>query len=315
MPEEFIEDIIAASEVATDEETPVVTDTPAVEETTEVSDTTNPDEAQTDEPATPSPVEELASKLGWSADHKSENFVDAETYILRSREIQDSMRDHNRDLKSQLNDLQGSVEALKSHNERVYKTEITKLQSQLDSLNNEKDAAIEMADKDKVNQLDKQIDAVKRTLSEPEPKPAPPSTNPVYDDWVKDNSWYVTDNEMATYANTVAQQYAGAPADRVYALVRQRVAEVWPEKFEEVKPVTEKQTPLEQVATETKQPKTAKPIAPASPVEGATNSGATPSFTKADLTDDQRKIMNDFVRLKVMTEDQYIADIAKLQGE
>lgn len=319
MPEEFIEDIISAADA---EQTQPEETSTQVEESPSNVEVTNNEEtstasAETTNVETPNsgevnPVEELATKLGWSKEHTGDSFVDAETYILRSREIQDSMRDHNRDLKAQLNGLQDSVEALKIHNERVYKAEVTKLQAKLDKLNNDRDAAIELADKDAVKQLDGQIEAVKKNLSEPVPQPKTTSSNPVYDDWVKDNQWYVTDKDMAVFADNVAQQYVGAPADRVYSLVRQKVAEVWPEKFETTKPVkqTNTQTGLQQVETTSGK---ANPIGPTSPVESPTNAGVKPSFTKADLTSDQQAIMNQFVRQGIMTEAQYIADIAKLQ--
>ena len=326
MSEEFIEDIIAATDAEQPKENTdaidVTENATFVEYTdnqekqneidTSESTETDTNNSDTTDNVDVNPVEELATKLGWKPDHAGDSFVDAETYILRSREIQDSMRDHNRDLKAQLNGLQDSVEALKLHNERVYKAEVTKLQAKLDKLNNDRDAAIELADKDAVKQLDGQIEAVKKNLSEPVPQSKTTSSNPVYDDWVKDNQWYVTDKDMASFADTVAQQYQGAPADRVYSLVRQKVAEVWPEKFETTKPVetTKKQNGLQKVETT---PKKANPVGPASPVESPTKSGTKPTFTKADLTQDQQSIMRQFVAQGIMTEDQYISDIAKLQ--
>ena len=50
-------------------------------------------------------VEALAEKLGWNKNHKGAEKVDAATYILKSREIQDTMRDTNKDLKGQVTSL------------------------------------------------------------------------------------------------------------------------------------------------------------------------------------------------------------------
>jgi len=319
MSEDFVDDIIAATTEQTQpEETVNTEDISNKENSDQVGEEVGeeePTEKTTEESSEPSgenPIEELATKLGWKPDHDSESFVDAETYILRSREIQDSMKNHNRDLKGQLNTLQSSVEALKLHNERVYKAEVNRLQSQLNKLQSERDSAIEMADKDKVKQLDGEIDSIKKNLSEPEPQEPAPTSNPIYDEWVKDNQWYVTDKDMAVFADNVAQQYVGAPADRVYSLVRQKVAEVWPEKFKQTQPENKPQSKLAQVE-ETSKGKKANPVGPVSPVEGATKSGNKPTFTKADLTSDQQSIMRQFVAQGIMTEDQYIADIAKLQ--
>jgi hypothetical protein len=56
-----------------------------------------------------------------------------------------------------------------------------------------------------------------------------------------------------------------------------------------------------------------KPVGPASPVESGHKQAGTKSFTKADLSAEQLSIMNQFVKSGIMTEDQYISDLAKLQ--
>jgi len=241
MTEDFVEDIIAATSPA--DTKPADADKTPADETPFVDDTTDADDSSADD-ATPDgdqdsgpvpTIEEIASQLGWKPDHTGENFVDAATYILRSKEIQNSMKDHNKDLKSQLHNLQGSVDALKEHNERVYKAELNRMQGEIARLKKERKAAIETADVDKVDELDQAINGLEKNLNTPQPKSAP-ATNPIYDEWVKDNSWYLTNNEMAAYADTVAQQYAGAPLERLYPLVRQKVAEVFPEQFQQTPP-------------------------------------------------------------------------------
>ena len=271
------------------------------------------DSGDTDVAPTVSPeVEELASKLGWNKDHKGAESVDAATYILRSKDIQKTMKDHNKDLKGQLTGLQGSVEALKDHNERVYKADVKKLQNELTGLKKEKRAAVELADVAKVEELDQQIEDIQKDIDAPV-KEAVASANPDYDDWVADNEWYLTDPEMATYADTVAEQYAGAPLKRIYNLVRQKVAEVFPDKFEAKTNIAEEVTAAAAkavAATEAAK----KVIGPNSPVEAGSRTGDTANFTKADLSPDQVTIMSQFVKGGIMTEDQYIADIAKMQG-
>lgn len=318
MSEEFVEDIIAATsseeavnnlETITNPE-PVTTEEPKAESSEEPVTESVDETPTTDSEET---VESLAKQLGWSPDHKGDAYVDAATYILKSRDIQDSMRDHNRDLKSQLSNMQGSIEALKQHNERVYRADVNRLQAELKELTKKKRAAVELADTDTVDSLDEQIDSVKKAINEPAPQSPAPSSNPVFDDWVKDNQWYLTDPTMAGYADQVAQQYVGAPADRIYKAVRNKVAELWPEKFEQ-----SKQDNTQSLAnvTKTEQPQTekVKPMGPVSPVEGTTHASNAPKFGKADLTPDQLSIMKQFIGAGIMTEEQYINDIAKLQG-
>lgn len=320
--EEFIDDIIADSGSenapdATPEETPSVdpvedsSETITTDTITDQTDETAQSEQTTEDVTAPNSVETLAAQLGWNADHTGPNSVDAATYILRSREIQDSMKERNDSLKGQLGNLQTSIDALKEHNERVYQADLKAKQAEIETLKREKDSAIDLADKEKVNELDAKIDSLKENINQPIPQQ--PTANPVFDSWVADNQWYLTDNDMAQYADTVAQQYAGAPPERIYSLVRSKVAEVFPDKFEEPKP---SQTTLANVAEQTNQAESAKPkpVGPASPVEAAKTTAQPTSFSKADLTQDQLAIMRQFSQAGIMTEDQYIKDIAKLQG-
>jgi len=245
-------------------------------------------------------VKELATQLGWREDHTGDDAVDAVTYILRSKDIQKSMSQHNKDLKEQLQALNGSVSALKSHNESVYKAEVKKLEAEVTALKKERREAIELADVDKVEELDKQIDEKQKDIDKPKSDDTQPSTvnaNPVYDAWIKDNAWYLEDDAMAKFADNVAQQYAGAPLERIYAVVRTKVQEVFPDKFVSVKPVNQAKPP----------------VGPKSPVEGSSVKGNNATFTKADLTPDQIQIMSQFVRGGIMTEEQYVNDIAKMQ--
>lgn len=305
MSEEFIDDIIAES----NDSAPLNEDTlkqeieqpekaPILKESLEKVDKTIAESSNDDtDSKSQATIEELATQIGWRPDYDGENSIDAATYILKSREIQESMKDHNKDLKSQLTNLQGSIDSLKEHNQRVYQADVKRLQKELNVLTKEKKEAIELADVDKVTELDEKINSVQKDLSEPEPTQKP-SENPIFDAWVKDNQWYLNDDKMAQYADSVAQQYQGAPAERIYTLVRNKVVEVFPEKFE--KPSA---------------PVKPKPTGPTSPVEAPTKSGGSTKFTKANLTPDQVNIMAQFVRGGIMTEEQYINDIAKLQGE
>lgn len=305
MTEEFIEEIIKNAESAQQAEPEKEVEiTKPIEEAKE--DSIKEEVVSNKESPKPLTIEELATQIGWRPNHQGENFIDAATYILNSRKIQDTMKDHNKDLKSQLSNLKGSIDALKDHNERVYQADVRRLKSELDVLKKQKRAAVELADVAKVDELDNQIENIQKDLNTPIPKEkiSEPSSNSVFDEWIKDNQWYLTDKDMATYAETVAQQYKGAPVDRIYAIVRQKVSEVFPEKFE---------TPKSKVDPIVTQPKVDKAIGPASPVEAPKNAGITPKFTKANLTMDQINIMNQFVKSKIMTEEQYINDIAKLQ--
>lgn len=240
-------------------------------------------------------LESVATELGWNAEYDGEDKVDAKTFLLKSREIQDTMRNHIKDQKGQLKELTSSVAELKSHNERVYKAEVSKLKSELETLKEEKREAIEDGDVDKVDELDEKIDGVEDAIKEPEKK-EDTGNNEEFEAWVAANKWYEKDPEMAAYADAIASESKGASFQRVAALVDRKVREMFPDRFSEK-------------ALDT--PKAAKTT---SRVERSGGRPQGKQFTKTDLTDSQKAIMSQFVRQGIMTEKQYIADIAKTEG-
>ena len=304
MGEEFIEDILAQETIVEGEA--------KVNDASKVDNTDGSVDTNESEPLgsagaleeKQNSVEELATQLGWNPNYQGEGAVDAATYILRSKDIQESMKTHNKDLKKQLNTLLGSVEALKEHNERVYKADVRRMEAEISALKKQRKEAIEFADVAKVEEIEEQISEIQNDLSGAKKGDAAPptGTNPIYDEWVTENKWYLENDEMAQYADTVAREYEGAPVERLFNLVTKKVKEVFPEAFE--------------VTPQVKEPIGGKkPIGPKSPVEGGNNSAKGASnFTKADLSPDQLQIMKQFVQGGIMTEQQYINDIAKMQG-
>jgi len=229
----------------------------------------------------PGEIESLATEIGWRPDGE----LDAKSYILKSRDIQDTMRDHIKTQKKQLGELGSSVAELKVHNERVYKAELKRKDAEISALKKERKEAIEDGDSDKVDELDEQIDGLKEEMV----RPAPTPSNSEYDKWVAKNTWYTDDPDMKELADEIADENVGAPFKTVARLVELEVKRKFPDKF------------------------TPKSI-PASPVEGAGKRIASAKFTKADLSDSQKSIMNQFVKQGIMTEKQYIQDISIQQG-
>lgn len=256
-------------------------------------------DADASQDETPDSIEALASEIGWRPD----GALSAKEFILKSRDIQDTMRTHIQDQKKQLSELGMSVAELKAHNERVYKAEVSKLTAELADLKKEKRAAIEDGDADKVDELDTKISGVQEAIAAPKPESKPAAEdNPALTKWLQENPWYDTDPEMATFADAVAAQNPGAPYERVLKLASLKAREMFPDKFAHSGTPPAANTPPSKIRT------------PASPVEGAGRRAAATPFTKADLTPDQINIMNQFVRQNIMTEQAYIADIAKTQG-
>lgn len=244
------------------------------------------------------PVEILAKEMGWQPKDNfkgdGDNYVDAEQYIRKGQDIQDNMRKSLKDQKQQLSDLAGSLKELQSHNERVYKAEVTQLKKELSDLTQQKKEAIQDGNVEKVGEIDEQIDSVKESMVPPAKTDTSAKVGGDFEVWVKDNKWYESDKEMSAYADSLADKHEGAPFARVAALVTKQVKEMFPDKF----------------------PSSAKrqEVSTAPRVEAGTRKAMTTKFTKSDLTDSQKSIMQQFVKQEIMSEKQYIEDIATISA-
>ena len=252
-------------------------------------------------------VESLARELGWTAKDgfkgNPADYVDAATYIRRSKEIAESKNNQIGSLKKQLKDISVVVNELKTHNEKVYKAEVRRLEGELTSLKAERRTAITDGDIDRVEEIEKKInelhtDATEtlKTANTEDVSSASPDSNPDWVAWKVDNNWYNTDSEMTEFADTFAKKYEGVAFNRVLKIVRDEVERVFPEKF-------------------SKSEKAQENKAAVNPVEPGTRKGAAKTrFTRADLSSAQKAIMGKFVRQGVMSEEAYIKELA-MTGE
>lgn len=120
----------------------------------------------------------------------------------------------------------------------------------------------------------------------------PNQPDPRFINWVSANKWYEKDAEMRKYADTLGAGYAasnpGIDPEEVLQYVTKEVRTRFATKF--VNPNREKP----------------------STVEGASTGAANKS--SFELTDDERKVMNTFVRAGVMSKEDYIAQVKQMRG-
>ena len=117
--------------------------------------------------------------------------------------------------------------------------------------------------------------------------------DPRFTEWAAKNSWYEKDADMRQFADTLGLGYAqanpGVEPDVVLEYVSKQVKQAFRDKFEN--------------------PNRNRPSA----VEGK----STPSTAKKDsieLSDDERRVMNTFIRQGVMTKEEYIAQVKAMRG-
>lgn len=246
-------------------------------------------EVETEEEPEVNEVEQIALDMGWKSEDEYEgdddDFVDAETYIRRGGDIQETMRKHIKEQKKKLADMDIGLRDIKDHNERVYKAEVTKLKKEIEGLKEKKREAIEEGDADLVESIDTQIDEIEGGMVEPAQKMTP---NPEFEEWIKKNTWYRDDPEMADYADARSEIYKGAPYSRILKKVEKDVKDMFEDKF----------------------PGGKKPGATS--VEKTTRRKGKVKYTKSDLNDEQRAVMKRFVAQGIMSEADYINDLSEM---
>lgn len=111
--------------------------------------------------------------------------------------------------------------------------------------------------------------------------------------WVSANPWYTKDQDMREYADVVGLGYAnkhpGIDPEEVLKYVSVQVKSHFKDKFQN--------------------PNRGRPSA----VEGNSTPSAS-NKSSFELTDDERRVMNTFVRAGVMTKDEYVAQVKTMRG-
>jgi hypothetical protein len=281
-----------------------IDEAPVEEPKVEVEEAETP-EKQEDQKTESLTIEKLAKEMGWKGSDefqgREDDYVDAAEYIRRSKDIQDTMRKHLNDNKRKMTDMERGIQDLKLHNERVFKVQLEKQKREIDELRKQRREAIEEGDVEKVESLDgRMLDLYNLTETPDEPSVPPPDPEEAasFADWCKSNPWYFKDGsgdrEMTDYADRMADlpEYAALPYERKLKVVTDLVKKAYPEKF--------KSNPD-------------RPKAPANNlVEAPKGSPAKRQFTSRDLSEDQKKIMENFVKRGIMTEKQYINDLVEI---
>lgn len=241
------------------------------------------------------PVEQEALDAGWvpkeqfkGDEHK---WVDAGEFLRRG-ELFKKIEDQSKELK----DVRKALADLSKLNEEIRKTEYDRA---LTTLRNQRKLAMAEGDVDAVDLIEEKMDAIKeekRNLEDNPPvklpqEPAQGEQHPEFRDWLSRNSWYSTNEGMKAYADAVGMRLraSGMAPGEVLKKVAEAVREEFPKRF-----TNENRS---------------KP--------GAVESGNTrgkSSSSGITLTDDERRIMNRFIRQGVLTEAQYIESLKKVRG-
>jgi len=225
-----------------------------------------------------------AMESGWvpkeeykGVEHK---WVDAGEFLRRG-ELFKKIEDQSKQLK----DVKSALNEMKKLHSQVREVEYKRA---LEALREQKRVALQEGDADAVLAAEDRIDLVKEQVNQLKAEPVQVQEveeHPEFTQWTSRNNWYKTSAPMKAFADALGQSLAraGNSPSEVLKKVEAEVRKEFPNRF--------------------KNPNQDKP--------GSVESGQARGTSKETfvLTDQQRKIMNNLVRQKVMTEKQYIEDL------
>lgn len=235
-------------------------------------------------------VEDSAREQGWRPKEEwtgdPSKWVSAETFVAKG-ELIAKIESLGRKLK----DTEKTMAMFKDHHAKVKETEF---KNAVAFLKQQKKEAYESGDVDKIIEIDDRIADVRETQKkQQEAIKQEAASNPDFDEWVSENNWYNKDTEMRTDADTVGAAYKRnnpeKSAQEILDYVTKKIKQMHPDKFQN------------QARN--------KPSA----VEGSTGRQAA-SRDAFLLSDEEKKVMNTFIRQGIMTKDEYIAEIKKVRG-
>lgn len=238
-------------------------------------------------------TEQKALESGWvpkeefsGEEHK---WVDAGEFLRRG-ELFKKIEDQSKQLK----DVRSALNEMKKLHSQVREVEYKRA---LDALRAQKKTALEEGDADAVIAADERIDLVKEQVKQLQAEPANVQENsgadhPEFVAWVDQNNWYRSSSPMKAFADALGQELAraGNSPSEVLRKVAAEVRKEFPNKF--------------------RNPNQDKPGA----VESGRGARATSGSGSFSLTDEERRVMNTFVRTGVMSEKDYIAELKKVRG-
>ena len=199
-------------------------------------------------------VEKEARLFGWVPKEEfrgsETEWVTAEAFVKRGKEINPILRKNNELLMKKLDDkakeideIKASVEEFKKFQKEAFERKQAEYQLEIAELKTKKKEAIAEGNGDLVVQLDDRLDELKDAQREakaeaketPPPAAAPQvQTDPDIADWLGRNAWFGQDMEMTDVSNglgaTVRKQFPHLSGRAFLDKLDERIAEYFPTK-------------------------------------------------------------------------------------
>ena len=257
-----------------------------------------------------------AESQGWVPKERfrgnESDWVDAETFVKRGREILPILRKNNENLikdlnqaKEQLKEFKEAAEEFKKFQREAYERKAAEYERRIQEIKESRAQAISDGDGQKVNALDDALDEAKEDLKEAkqaareaekptasnDPTPNETKVDPVLQSWLDKNTWFGEDRRMTSIANGIGEnlrlENPGLKGEAFLEKLDEVLAEEFPNRFG-------KKTPN------------------SSRVESGSGRQSRGSSSNAQSYDnlpaEAKAACDRFVKQKLMTREQYLAD-------
>jgi hypothetical protein len=266
------------------------------------------------EPSSIAPeVLQEAESQGWVPKERfrgnESDWVDADMFVKRGREILPILRKNNENLikdlnqtKEQLKEFRQAAEEFKKFQQEAYERKASDYEQRIRDIKESRAQAISDGDGQRVNVLDEALDVAKEDLKEakqaakdvviaPEPTQAPESVDPNLQVWLDKNTWFGQDRRLTSIANGLGEnlrlEFPSLKGQPFLDKLDEVLAEEFPDKFGK------------------------KRTTPGSRVEsgsGRQSRGGGNAQSYDNLPADAKAACDRFVKQKLMTKEQYVAD-------
>lgn len=237
------------------------------------------------------PTEELARSQGWRPKEEFEGdpqkWRSAKEFVERG-ELFGKIDTMGRELK----ETRKALKMLQEHHSKVKETEYNNALKELKALQKKH---LEEGNSDGYLETTELLTDLKaeQKAREVVTAQAPQQPDPRFITWAQENKWYESDPELRDYADTIGLGYAqknrGVDPVEVLEYVTAQVKKTFKDKFVN--------------------PKREKPNS----VEGASSASSTGKGS-LELSDDEKKVMNTFIRQGIMSKEEYLSELRKMKG-
>ena len=259
-----------------------------------------------------SQFESEARAQGWVAAEEfrgsESDWVDAETFVRRGKEIMPILRKNNEKLLKELGEARKiaeeareSAKEFREYQKQQFEKKTKDLEGQLEQLKQAKRDAITQGDGDRAIAIDDAMDDLKEQrleakedlkAAEEKAKEVPQFTqDPILNTWMEKNDWFGKDSRMTGVANglgvSLRQENPNLNGQAFLDKLDSELQEMFPEKF------GKKRTP--------------------NPMEGSPNGTARPSVSSGkktynNLPPEAKAACDKFVKQNLMTKEAYVAE-------